>query len=65
MKCPCKSCEKVGCGSYHDKCHAYSEWRAFRDEVNRKKADHQELKALSRDHEMKYRKNLRKGWRNK
>ena len=26
MICPCKGCEKAGCGAYHDKCEDYKEW---------------------------------------
>lgn len=26
MICPCKNCEKKGCGPYHDECKAYQEW---------------------------------------
>ena len=29
MKCPCRGCEKVGCGSYHDQCAAYQEWKKY------------------------------------
>ena len=64
MICPCKGCEKAGCGSYHDVCPAYSEWRAWKDNVNKKKSEEGDKRTLSRDHELKYRKNLKKGWKN-
>ena len=25
-QCPCKGCERAGCGSYHDECERYQEW---------------------------------------
>ena len=28
MKCPCADCEKKGCGSYHDNCKPYQEFKA-------------------------------------
>ena len=28
MKCPCANCEKKGCGSYHDNCKPYQEYKA-------------------------------------
>ena len=39
MNCPCKNCEKKGCGSYHDNCKEYLEfvqWRKFVNENSRK-----------------------------
>ena len=64
MKCPCRGCtsRKLNC---HGFCDEYKAWREWKDEVNRKKQQDQEMKALSRDHELKYRKNLKKGWKNK
>lgn len=59
-KCPCKGCtkRKLGC---HGFCDQYKEWRDWRDEVNRKRHAEDETKQLSRDHELKYRKNLKQG----
>ena len=31
MKCPCVTCEKAGCGAYHDSCERYAEWRKEKD----------------------------------
>ena len=62
MKCPCRECEKRGCGPYHDQCTAYSRFREWRNEVNRKIAEERQKKELSHDHEMRYRFNLKKGW---
>lgn len=59
MICPCKHCEDAGCGSYHDKCQRYKEWREELDEKKAKRHAAGELKQLSRDHEMKYRRNLK------
>lgn len=33
MICPCKVCERKGCGDYHAECEAYRAWK----EENRKK----------------------------
>ena len=65
MKCPCKGCDDTGCGSYHDICPKYKKWREWKDSVNKAKANDSELKAISRNHELKYRKNLKAGWKNK
>lgn len=27
MRPPCKNCSKLGCGSYHDKCEPYQQWK--------------------------------------
>ena len=58
MKCPCKGCDhrKLGC---HGFCDEYQKWRKWHDGVNRKRQADGELKQLSRDHELKYRKNLK------
>lgn len=34
--CPCKTCERKGCGTYHDECPEYLEFRAKVDDVHRK-----------------------------
>lgn len=62
MKCPCKTCDhrEAYC---HGKCDLYKEWSEKRHEINRKKAMDQENRQLSRDHERKYRRNLKGGWR--
>ena len=57
-KCPCKGCEKrtITC---HGFCRDYQEFRAERDEINRKKNDELNGRPFSHDLEMKYRKNLK------
>lgn len=65
MICPCIKCEKAGCGAFHDICPKYTEWKVQKDEANRRKAADQDARQLSRDHEMKYRKNLKGGFKNK
>lgn len=64
MRCPCKNCDhrKLNC---HGACEGYKAWRDEKDKANRKKQQEHETKTLSRDHEMKYRKNLKNGWRNR
>ena len=61
MKCPCKGCEKAGCGQYHDQCERYQAWIASRHEIKRMKWLEQDSRSMSRDHEIKYRKNLKQG----
>ena len=60
MKCPCKGCtrRKLGC---HGFCDQYKLWREWQDKVNKLRQADGELKQLSRDHELKYRKNLKLG----
>ena len=59
-KCPCKGCEKrkLGC---HGFCDQYKQWRDLHDQANKKRQADVEFKQLSRDHELKYRKNLKLG----
>ena len=65
MKNPCLKCPKVGCGSYHDICTEYQAFREWKDNQNRKKQEERDIRQLSRDHEMKYRRNLKQGFPNK
>ena len=59
MICPCKVCEKKGCGKLHDTCVPYQEWNATNEERNRQRR--LERRELSTDQERKYRKNLKRG----
>ena len=61
MICPCKGCEKAGCGEYHDQCERYQSWAVGRKAVNDLKRSEADFRQLSRDHEMKYRRNLKTG----
>ena len=61
MICPCKGCPKKGCGSYHDICPDYQPWAKSEKKKKAKIQAENEIKSLSRDHELKYRKNLKKG----
>lgn len=61
MICPCKTCDRKGCGSYHDSCEPYKEWAAANKEKNEKRKAEKDVRQLSRDHEMKYRRNLKTG----
>lgn len=60
MICPCKGCvdRTITC---HGVCKRYQEWKAWKDDVNRNRKEESDLRQLSRDHEMKYRKNLKQG----
>jgi len=31
--CPCKTCDRKGCGSYHDECSLYQDWKNNSKEV--------------------------------
>ena len=62
MKCPCKDCEKAGCGPYHDQFQQYSLWRAWRQKLNVQMAIERKKSEISKDHEKQYRYNLKKGW---
>lgn len=46
MNAPCKACEKCGCGSYHDECPQYTE---FRNEQLEKSKSRKEIAELRRD----------------
>ena len=35
MKCPCKGCERAGCGAYHEECKEYKAWKAELDNTNK------------------------------
>ena len=45
MYCPCKDCNKKGCGSYHDQCDSYQKWIQDREE---KKQEQKAREALDR-----------------
>ncbi len=32
MESPCKDCDRKGCGSYHDECKEYQEYKRWVDE---------------------------------
>ena len=36
MICPCKDCEKKGCGDYHSQCQEYLEYKKWKEQVNEK-----------------------------
>lgn len=61
MGCPCKECEKVGCGSFHDECDKYVAWRAEREEISKKRLESHAH--ISRSRELKYRRKLKEGKR--
>ena len=37
MVCPCKDCEKKGCGDYHSQCQEYLEYKKWKGETNGKR----------------------------
>ena len=64
MKCPCKECDHhtITC---HGFCDGYKKWRDWKDGINEKKRLDQDARQLSREHEIRYRKSLKGGWKNK
>lgn len=45
MTCPCKNCEKQGCGPFHDQCERYQE---YVHKMRREKEYQKEMKERSR-----------------
>lgn len=39
MMCPCKDCERKGCGVYHDICEKYQEFVRAKTLANKKERD--------------------------
>lgn len=39
MAAPCKTCERKGCGAYHDKCLAYFKWKEEKAKADQKEFD--------------------------
>jgi hypothetical protein len=39
MLCPCKDCEKKGCGNYHSQCKEYLEYKKWKQQVNKKERE--------------------------
>lgn len=37
--CPCKNCDKKGCGAFHDVCGPYQEWQAENEANNIKRME--------------------------
>ena len=54
LRCPCTTCEKKGCGPYHDKCKEYQEYsndrKENRKDINRRKEFTRHEKRLSKNH---------------
>ena len=32
MICPCKGCERAGCGEHHSQCQPYQDWKAEQED---------------------------------
>ena len=43
MVCPCKGCEKAGCGAFHDHCDKYQAWVKKREESASRRALRQDV----------------------
>lgn len=43
MICPCKNCERKGCGQNHDTCEQYAAWVKHREEVRSRRSAESEL----------------------
>ena len=39
MAAPCKTCDNKGCGSYHDKCLVYLNWKEEKQKADQKNSD--------------------------
>lgn len=37
MKTPCTNCERSGCGSYHDECEKFKEYKLQREEIRKER----------------------------
>lgn len=61
METPCKTCDRKGCGAFHDQCETYQAWKGQIDEGNRKKQLRNDAFALSSDHKKKYWQQLKGG----
>lgn len=48
MICPCKDCEKKGCGAYHDKCKKYQEYELERQGIRHQKMLYQEFEYVKK-----------------
>ena len=64
MKSPCNGCDlrKLNC---HGFCKEYQAFNKWREEIRQKKASEKTANERSMEHEKRYRKSLKKGWRNK
>lgn len=54
MMCPCKDCEKKGCGAYHDECEEYQAYRQSiteRREYERKERMQRKLTIKPKKHQ--------------
>ena len=43
MECPCKACERRGCGTAHDSCHEYKAWVQERALANARRYAHEDV----------------------
>lgn len=46
MKCPCINCENKGCGSYHDKCEPFQEYKKEIARTNQNKKEYKDRNAI-------------------
>lgn len=44
MVCPCKDCERKGCGKYHDQCKPYLDFVKWRQKENEKERKEKQKK---------------------
>lgn len=66
MKNPCYNCENSGCGTYHDECPDYQEWRKELDRVKESRFKESQTEAdlnyISHVHYMRMRKDGKTKW---
>lgn len=61
MKCPCKGCAKRAIHCHSNCTEGYKEWREELDAINSERKKWNQVKGISRDQELKYRRNLKEG----
>ena len=53
MGAPCMECERKGCGSYHDKCERYREYKEGKYKVFEKKRKENAIREYKKDGELR------------
>ena len=61
MTCPCKECNRKGCGNEHDSCEPYKAWAAERAEANSRRRMDTDNRQISREQMRKHWQNLKNG----
>ena len=51
-ECPCKKCDRKGCGSYHDVCKEYKGWSSEKEANNLKRYKESDSKHTNHPNKM-------------